>query len=169
MFRLETEADKERRILLGRRLNEDNRNGSPGLRALQSTPAEHELPLEVWLLDSRGALAGGLSGRTWAYWLHVDLLWVDARHRGAGLGARLLAEAERLAREDRACTRSRLETWDFQAPAFYRKQGYEVVGEIEDYPPGVAEFILVKRLDRAAGPPPKAPRGRLLGWRNRPK
>jgi len=167
MFRLETEVDKERRILLGRRLKNDNWDGSPELRALHSTPAEHEVPLEVWLLDGRGALAGGLSGRTWAYWLHVDLLWVDAPHRGLGLGARLLAEAERLARDDRACTRSRLETWGFQAPDFYRKQGYEVVGEVADYPPGVAEYILVKQLERPADPPPRARRGRFLGRRGR--
>lgn len=88
----------------------------------------------------------GLTGRTWAYWLHVDLLWVDAPHRGSGLGARLLAEAERTARTERACTRSRLETWDFQAPGFYRKQGYEEIGRVADYPPGVTEFILVKDL-----------------------
>nr|WP_069174422.1 GNAT family N-acetyltransferase [Streptomyces griseus] len=169
MFRLETEVDKERRVLLGRRLHEDNWDGSPQLRALHTTVAERELPLEVWLLDEEGALAGGLAGRTWAYWLHVDLLWVDPRHRGGGLGSRLLGEAERLARDDRACTRSRLETWDFQAPAFYRKQGYEVVGEVADYPPGVAEYILVKRLERSAGPPPREPRGRFRGWRSRPR
>ena len=167
MFRLETEVDKERRILLGRRLHEDNWEGSPGLRALHGTPAEHEVPLEVWLLDDQGALAGGLSGRTWAHWLHVDLLWVDDRHRGQGHGARLLAEAERLARDDRSCVRSRLETWDFQAPAFYRKQGYEVVGAVEDYPPGVVEFILVKQLGKAAGRPPRERRGRFPGWRGR--
>ncbi|AEN10482.1 GNAT family N-acetyltransferase [Streptomyces sp. SID8360] len=172
MFRLETEVDKERRLLLGRRLHDANWDGSSGLRALRSTSAENEIPLDVWLLDEDGALAGGLSGRTWAYWLHVDLLWVDARHRGAGHGARLLAEAERVAREDRACTRSRLETWDFQAPAFYRKHGYEVAGEVEDYPPGVHEFILVKRLVRpetAAGRRPRGLRGRFLGRRTRPR
>ncbi|MFF8436517.1 GNAT family N-acetyltransferase [Streptomyces bacillaris] len=146
MFRLETEVDKERHRLLGKRLHEDNVAASAGLRALLSTPAEHEVPLEVWALDREGALAGGLTGRTWAYWLHVDLLWVDARHRGSGLGSRLLAEAERTARAERACTRSRLETWDFQAPEFYRKQGYEEIGRVEDYPPGVTEFILTKRL-----------------------
>lgn len=167
MFRLETEVDKERRILLGHRLHDDNWAGSPELRALHSTSAEHEVPLDVWLLDAQGALAGGLSGRTWAHWLHVDLLWVDARHRGLGLGSRLLAEAERLARDERACTRSRLETWDFQAPAFYRKQGYEVVGEVPDYPPGVAEFILVKQLERSDGPPRRGRRGRFPGWRGR--
>ncbi|WP_339152967.1 GNAT family N-acetyltransferase [Streptomyces sp. F41] len=146
MFRLETEVDKERHRLLGKRLHEGNVAASAGLRALLSTPAEHEVPLEVWALDRDGALAGGLTGRTWAYWLHVDLLWVDARHRGSGLGSRLLAEAERTARTERACTRSRLETWDFQAPEFYRKHGYEEIGRVEDYPPGVTEFILTKRL-----------------------
>ncbi|MFT9787094.1 GNAT family N-acetyltransferase [Streptomyces rhizosphaericola] len=146
MFRLETEVDKERHRLLSKQLQEDNVAASAGLRALLATPAEHEVPLEVWALDRDGALAGGLTGRTWAYWLHVDLLWVDARHRGSGLGSLLLAEAERTARAERACTRSRLETWDFQAPEFYRKQGYEVIGRVEDYPPGVTEFILVKQL-----------------------
>ncbi|MFI7233673.1 GNAT family N-acetyltransferase [Streptomyces cyaneofuscatus] len=146
MFRLETEVNKERHRLLSKHLQEDNVAASPGLRALLSTSAEHEIPLEVWALDERGTVAGGLTGRTWAYWLHVDLLWVDARHRGSGLGSQLLAEAERVARTERACTRSRLETWDFQAPDFYRKQGYEEIGRVEDYPPGVTEFILVKRL-----------------------
>ncbi|MFF6908623.1 GNAT family N-acetyltransferase [Streptomyces sp. NPDC012389] len=146
MFRLVTEVDRERRVLLSGRLRDDNRAASPALRALLSTSAEHETPLEVWALDGHGAVAGGLTGRTWAYWLHVELLWVDARHRSAGLGSRLLAEAERVARTERACTRSRLETWDFQAPDFYRKQGYEEIGRVEDYPPGVTEFILTKRL-----------------------
>ncbi|MDF0371797.1 hypothetical protein OM788_001627 [Streptomyces sp. KA12] len=88
-------------------------------------------------------------------------------HRG--LGSRLLAEAERLARDDRARTRSRLEIWGFQAPDFYRKQGYEVVGEVEDHPPGVAESILVKRLERPAVPRPTAPRGTLPERRARPR
>ncbi|HEY9440668.1 MAG TPA: GNAT family N-acetyltransferase [Streptomyces sp.] len=169
MFRLETEVDNKRRILLHGRLRDDNTAASPELRALRDTPAEQEVPLEVWLLDDQDAVAGGLAGRTWAHWLHVDLLWVNARHRGQGLGTRLLAEAERAARTDRACTRSRLETWDFQAPAFYRKQGYEVIGEVENYPPGVSEFILVKQLGPAAAPRPREPLGIFRALRNRPK
>lgn len=146
MFRLETEVDKERRQLLNRRLRDDNTARSPRIRALRDTPAAHEVPLEVWALDADGGLAAGLTGRTWAYWLHVDLLWVDAGHRGSGLGSRLLAEAERVALTDRSCTRSRVETWDFQAPDFYRARGYEVAGRVENYPPGVTEFTLVKQL-----------------------
>lgn len=83
-------------------------------------------------------------GHTWTTWLHVTYLWVDDRTRGTGLGSRLLAEAERVAREERGCHAARLETWDFQAPGFYKKQGYEVVCVIPDYPPGITEYTLTK-------------------------
>ncbi|MFF1478319.1 GNAT family N-acetyltransferase [Streptomyces sp. NPDC058301] len=146
MFRFETEVDKARRILLQQRLKDTNTERSSALRALRGTPDEKERPLHVWAVDGKGDLAGGLTGRTWATWLHVDLLWVDPAHRGTGLGAELLARAEDSARTDHSCSRSRVETWDFQAPGFYRRQGYEVVGEVPDYPPGVTEFILTKRL-----------------------
>lgn len=146
MFRLETEVDKARQNLLRRRLRETNTAASPILRALRGTPGERELPLHVWALDEDGAVAGGLVGHTWTTWLHVTYLWVDETHRGGGLGSRLLATAERIARDERRCTAVRLETWDFQAPAFYRRQGYEVVCVIPDYPPGITEYTLTKRL-----------------------
>ena len=119
MFRLETEVDTSRRDLLRRRLRDTNTAASPVLRALRGTPGERELPLHVW---------------------------ADGRHRGAGLGSQLLAQAERVARDERGCASVRLETWDFQAPEFYRKQGYDVVCVIPDYPPGITEYTLVKRL-----------------------
>ncbi|WP_079144006.1 GNAT family N-acetyltransferase [Streptomyces luteocolor] len=146
MFRMETGVDKERLGLLRSRLSETNTAASPALRALRGTGADQEVPLALWALDAAGGLAAGLAGHTWARWLHVDQLWVDERHRGAGLGSRLLAEAERTAREDRDCLNSRVETWDFQAPGFYRTHGYELVCVIPDYPEGVKEFTLTKRL-----------------------
>ncbi|MEV4337551.1 GNAT family N-acetyltransferase [Streptomyces sp. NPDC049590] len=145
MFRIETEVDKARRDLLRSRLRDTNTTASPVLAALRGTPGEREAPLHVWALDAAGDLAGGLVGHTWTAWLHVTYLWVDTRHRGAGLGSRLLAEAERLATA-RGCTSARLETWDFQAPDFYRRQGYDVVCVIPDYPPGITEYTLTKRL-----------------------
>lgn len=146
MFRLETEVDSARRDLLRSRLLDTNTAASPVLRALRGTPAERETPLHVWASDSEGTLAGGLVGHTWTTWLHVTYLWVDGRHRGAGLGSRLLARAEQVASERHGCRHVRLETWDFQAPGFYRKQGYEVVCVIEDYPPGLTEYTLTKKL-----------------------
>ncbi|WP_406177780.1 GNAT family N-acetyltransferase [Streptomyces sp. NBC_00996] len=146
MFRIETGDDRERRDLLRRRLRDTNTAASPVLRALRGTPDERELPLHVWALDSTGALAGGLVGHTWTTWLHVTYLWVDGIHRGSGLGSRLLAEAEHMATAERGCRNARLETWDFQAPDFYKKRGYEVVCVIPDYPPGITEYTLTKRL-----------------------
>ncbi|MFF4547519.1 GNAT family N-acetyltransferase [Streptomyces sp. NPDC001435] len=146
MFRIEAEVDKARRDLLRSRLLDTNTAASPVLAALRGTPAEREAPLHVWALDGTGEQAGGLVGHTWTTWLHVTYLWVDERHRGSGLGSRLLAEAERIARQDRGCRSARLETWDFQAPDFYRKQGYEVVCVIPDYPPGITEYTLTKQL-----------------------
>ncbi|MGW2746142.1 GNAT family N-acetyltransferase [Streptomyces sp. NPDC001450] len=146
MFRIEAEVDKARRDLLRSRLRDTNTAASPVLAALRGTPGEREVPLHVWALDPAGDLAGGLVGHTWTTWMHVTYLWVDSVHRGTGLGSRLLAEAERVARTDRGCTSARLETWDFQAPEFYKKQGYDVVGVIPDYPPGITEFTLTKRL-----------------------
>lgn len=146
MFRIETEVDKARRDLLRSRLLDTNTAASPVLAALRGTPAERELPLHVWALDESEELAGGLVGHTWTTWLHVTYLWVAERHRGSGLGSRLLAEAERIAHQNRGCRSARLETWDFQAPEFYKKQGYEVVCVIPDYPPGITEYTLTKRL-----------------------
>ncbi|MFI6008470.1 GNAT family N-acetyltransferase [Streptomyces sp. NPDC051243] len=146
MFRLETEVDKSRQDLLRRRLRDTNTAASPILRALRGTPGEREVPLQVWALDARDAVVGGLVGHTWTTWLHVTYLWVDERHRGAGIGSQLLARAERVARFERGCTAVRLETWDFQAPEFYKKQGYDVVCVIPDYPPGITEYTLTKHL-----------------------
>lgn len=151
MFRLETEVDTSRRDLLRSRLLESNTAASPELRALRGSPDARERPLHVWVLAEDGTLAGGLVGYTWASWLHVNQLWVDGACRGAGLGGRLLAEAERIAARERGCAAVRLETWDFQAPDFYRAKGYDVVCVIPDYPPGVTEYTLVKRLAPAPG------------------
>ncbi|MFG2722358.1 GNAT family N-acetyltransferase [Streptomyces sp. NPDC048416] len=146
MFRIETEVDKDRHVQLRRRLRDTNTERSPVLRAMRGTPSEKEVPLQVWGLNEAGLLAGGLVGRTWARWLHVDLLWVDPGLRSAGLGGQLLGHAEELARTERGCGYARVETWDFQAPEFYRKRGYEVVAAIPDYPPGVTEYTLTKHL-----------------------
>ncbi len=146
MFRIEAEVDRARRDLLRSRLRDTNTAASPVLAALRGTPGEREVPLHVWALDESGDLAGGLVGHTWTTWLHVTYLWVDTPHRGAGLGSRLLAHAEHTARTARACTTARLETWDFQAPDFYKKQGYDVVCVIPDYPPGLTEYTLTKRI-----------------------
>lgn len=92
-----------------------------------------------------GALAGGLTGLTNWQWLYVDYLWVAEGARGTGLGSRLMRAAEDEAVR-RGCRWSRLYTYDFQAPGFYAKHGYEQWGVLEDYPPGHRQIWFRKAL-----------------------
>jgi GNAT superfamily N-acetyltransferase len=145
MFRIETHADEERRRLVHQRLRESNSRSSPVMEALRGTPSDSEVPVEVYAFDG-DRLTGGLVGEAWARWLHIRLLWVEEAARGSGLGSRLMATAEEHARDLHDCVSSRVETFDFQAPGFYRKLGYTLVGKVEDYPPGCTDHLFVKRL-----------------------
>ncbi len=91
-------------------------------------------------------IEGGVIGWSWYGWMHIGLVYLPERLRGAGLGTRLLKRAEAVARE-RGCHGIWLDTFSFQARGFYEKLGYTVFGEIEDYPPGHHRAFLKKRLD----------------------
>lgn len=147
MLRIETVVDQQRHGLIERRLEETNTRLSPVMRELRGTSADEEIPVQLYAVEAAaGDPVAGLVGYVWGHWLHVDLLWVDERHRGTGLGSRLMAQAEETARAQYGCSHSRVETWDFQAPDFYQKLGYKIVGIVEDYPPGCTDHVLTKRL-----------------------
>lgn len=80
----------------------------------------------------------------------VNLLYVDRRHQGRGIGNQLLQVAEAAAR-DAGCRMLWLTVWPIaQAPAFYRKMGWEQIGEIPFvYPDGTADldWIMAKSID----------------------
>jgi len=100
-----------------------------------------------WILarDAAGSVRGGAKcALAWA-WLYVDWLWVEEALRRQGLGGRLLAAAEDLARESR-CLGVHLHTWTFQAPDFYPRHGYVEAGRVEDMPPGATRHWFTKRL-----------------------
>lgn len=101
--------------------------------------------VSIFLRDAHEEVVGGLLGETWGSWLHVTYLWVAEAHRGRGHATALLRAAERLAIEH-GCVAARLETFSFQAPAFYAKQGYSVFGELDDCPPGHRQLFLRKTL-----------------------
>ncbi len=90
-------------------------------------------PLAISLRDESGAIVGGLVGELKWEWLHVDLLWVDGDHRGAGLGEALVVQAEQTAR-DHGARGVYLSTMSLQAPDFYPRLGYRECGRMEDYP-----------------------------------
>jgi GNAT superfamily N-acetyltransferase len=85
--------------------------------------------------NERGQIIAGLAGEVFWNSFYVHLLWVEEEYRRQGFGGRLLRHAERLAVEA-SCDCVYLSTFEFQAPGFYAKQGYSVIGELPDVPKG---------------------------------
>ena len=95
--------------------------------------------------DGKGRLLGGLILQSYWRESYIELLWLSARARGAGYGSRLIKEAERRARR-RGSRLIHLNTFSFQAPGFYEKQGYRRFGGLSGSPQGESRHFYVKRL-----------------------
>ena len=102
-------------------------------------------PLNIVEYDEDGNIIGGILGGTYWGWMYVDILWVREDHRKKGIGSRLLAEAEKEAVR-RGCHHVHLDTMSWQAPDFYKKHGYTVIGVLPDIPDGNQKFLLMKKL-----------------------
>ena len=106
-------------------------------------------PLVVFVRDEQERVIGGLTGRSGGGWLFIQYLWLDEALRGDGVGRDLMAHAETEAIA-RGCTAAWVDTFEFQAPGFYRRLGYEPFGVLEDYPPGSRRYFLKKTLAQGA-------------------
>ena len=94
--------------------------------------AESE-PLNLYIEDDSGELMAGLVAETFGNWLEIEYLFVKEDLRGQGIGSQLLQQAESEAKK-RNCRSVFVNTYQFQAPAFYQKHGYKEVFTLKDYP-----------------------------------
>jgi len=106
-----------------------------------------EVELAIFVRDD-GKVVAGISGWTWGDCCELQSLWVEPGLRGRGLASRLIAAAEAEAAA-RGCTQTVHFTYDFQARALYERNGYELVGQVEDFPAGTDALWYRKRLDRS--------------------
>ena len=103
-------------------------------------------PLAVVVRDPQTKQpVGGLTGRTSLGVLFIDLFFLPDDLRGHGLGSRLLQLAEDEARQ-RGCISAVLYTINFQAPDFYERHGYQVLGIVPCLPPGTSRIFMMKPL-----------------------
>ena len=94
--------------------------------------AESE-PLNLYVEDDKGELMAGLVAETFGNWLEIEYLFVKEEFRGQGIGSQLLQQAESEAKK-KTCRYAFVNTYQFQAPNFYQKQGYKEVFTLKDYP-----------------------------------
>ncbi|NNU65232.1 GNAT family N-acetyltransferase [Rhizobium sp. WYCCWR 11152] len=102
-------------------------------------------PLAVLIRDTDGKVTGGLSGFTAWGWLFTQMLYIPDTLRGTGISGNILAKAEEEARA-RGCRGAWIDTFSPQALRAYLRQGYEVFGELKDFPEGRTRSFLRKSL-----------------------
>ncbi len=88
---------------------------------------------------------GGLTGEVYWKWLEIKYFWLHENYRKNGIGTEILKEAERIAILH-GCDKVFLSTFEFQGRTFYEKNGYRIVGKLDDYPPGSTFYWMSKKL-----------------------
>jgi ribosomal protein S18 acetylase RimI-like enzyme len=87
--------------------------------------------VNLFLIDTDGQIYGGIISELCWNWLEIHYLYIDQELRKLGYGKKLLSEAEKIAKE-KNCDFIKLDTLSFQALDFYKKQGFEVFGTIQN-------------------------------------
>lgn len=102
-------------------------------------------PINIIVSDSKEAWVGGINADVYWGWVEINNFWCKDTYRNKGLGSLLLDKLEAIAKE-KGAEKALLTTFEFQARAFYEKHGFQIVGEIKDYPPGSSYYTMVKHL-----------------------
>lgn len=101
--------------------------------------------LGVYFRNDKNVIIAGLTAVTHGKWLSIKFLWVDESLRGQHMGEQLLKSAEQEAIK-RGCQYAFVDTFDFQAPEFYTKYGYQEQFALENYPVTGKRFYYTKVL-----------------------
>ena len=75
----------------------------------------------------------------------MEFLWVEDTHRRQGLAAKIMAEAEREARQ-RGCHTIILDTYEFQALGFYERIGFQQFGQLDEFAGRFKRYYLKKTI-----------------------
>jgi GNAT superfamily N-acetyltransferase len=120
-------------------------------RVLSVRPADapdvdrHPKTFAIVERNEAGVVEAGVYVYVHTGWAYVDLIWVDEKRRGQGLGVKLMQDAEAEARR-RGCHSVYVWTVDFEAPLFYEKLGYAKFVTFENFIPSHQRFGYRKRI-----------------------
>lgn len=116
-----------------------------GLRAYNRTFMPDTGDLSLVAVDETGQIIGGCDAFRMGTLAMLDVLWVDEKYRGVGLGRSILEKLEEGAVRQGA-RKLELNTFGFQAPGFYEKLGYRRFGAIEQAVGTYGHYFYVKEL-----------------------
>ncbi len=107
---------------------------------------ETSKPLTVIMRDSNNTIVAGISGRTIYHKFLINVVWVSDEYRGQRLGYQLMKLAEQEAKQQ-GCKAAQVDTLAFQAPNFYQKCGFEVIGTAPGFDGCPEQYFLFKRYE----------------------
>ncbi|MFX0077753.1 MAG: GNAT family N-acetyltransferase [Candidatus Hermodarchaeota archaeon] len=139
-FAITTNPSKEEIEMIKKGLEEHNKQHPNG---------ELDIPtpdISLILKDKDGQIIGGVITSMLVGVMHLEVLWVNEKHRRKGYGRALVLEAERIGKK-KGYTAAQTWTFSFQAPDFYQSIGYKVLGIFDGYIGDITEYVLMKRLD----------------------
>lgn len=111
----------------------------------ESILGERDKIFSIFLKNDFGKIFGGIQAFLGTESVYIDVLWVKENLQKQGYGKKLLDAVEQEAIKN-GCVFSLVDTWDFQAEAFYMKNGYERIGELKNYWLGHSKIFLRKNL-----------------------
>ena len=112
---------------------------------LSKREKSENIPVGVYYEDETGKKLAGLTGKTFGNWLCINYLFVSENLRNQGIGSKIIISAENEAK-DRGCKYVFVDTFSFQAPAFYEKLGYKCVFSLTNYPYTEKRHYYIKEL-----------------------
>lgn len=111
----------------------------------QATGRDDVQGLAFVIRDDAGCIIGVAAGYSWAGTSELRQMWVGEEYRGRGF-ARVLLDAFMAEAALRGVRRIWVASYDFQAPLFYEKAGFERMAILADWPEGHTNVILCKTL-----------------------
>jgi ribosomal protein S18 acetylase RimI-like enzyme len=117
----------------------------------ENTKQKKEMkPLDFFaffIRDENEKIVGGCAGDNMYGCLYVGQLWVAEQLRGQGYGAKLMHEAETLAKKSE-CSFMAVNTFDWEALDFYKKLGFYVEFERRGFNKDSVFYFLRKDLSK---------------------
>lgn len=138
MYIIENNANEMQNVIKEKVIKHSNGSLPPTIDTLP------ESSFGCYLYNDEDSIVGGITAHSFWNIMHIDFFWVDETLRGQGQGKRLLTGMESIAKREN-CKVIHLETFSFEAPKFYEKNGYQQFEIIKNVPVQNCDYFFFKK------------------------